>query len=140
VVADFDAVLSLPCAAVGIRVHAGAIVEITFLPLDTPGRPPSGGLAARACEQIQAYADDPARRIDLPLAIEGSEFQRRVWAAIARIPSGATRTYGDLLKSSAARRVRSDRRAEITVCRSPSRAIGLSRPAAWVVSRTAPTA
>ena len=96
VVADFDAVLSLPCAAVGIRVRAAAIAEITFLPLDTPGRPPSNDLAARACERIQAYADDPARPIDLPLAIEGSEFQRRVWTAIARIPSGATRTYGDL--------------------------------------------
>jgi methylated-DNA-[protein]-cysteine S-methyltransferase len=96
VVADFDAVLTLPCAAVGIRVRAVAIAEIAFLPFDTPDRPPSNGLAARACEQIRAYADDPARGIDLPLAIEGSEFQRRVWAAIARIPSGATRTYGEL--------------------------------------------
>ena len=95
-VADFDAVASLPCAAVGIRVRAAAIAEIVFLPLDTPGRPPSSSLAARACEQIQAYAADPARPIDLPLAIEGSEFQRRVWTAIARIPAGATRTYGEL--------------------------------------------
>ena len=95
-VADFDAVASLPCAAVGIRVRAAAIAEIVFLPLDTPGRPPSSSLAARACGQIQAYAADPARPIDLPLAIEGSEFQRRVWAAIARISAGATRTYGEL--------------------------------------------
>jgi methylated-DNA-[protein]-cysteine S-methyltransferase len=95
-VADFDAVLSLPCVAVGIRVRAAAIAEIAFLPLDTPRRLPSSGLAARACEQIRAYADDPARPIDLPLAIEGSDFQRRVWSAIARIPAGATRTYGEL--------------------------------------------
>ena len=95
-VADFDAVASLPCAAVGIRVRAAAIAEIVFLPLDTPGRPPSSSLATRACGQIQAYAADPARPIDLPLAIEGSEFQHRVWAAIARIPAGATRTYGEL--------------------------------------------
>jgi len=95
-VADFDAVLRLPFAAVGIRVRGAEIVEIALLPLDTPGRPPSNDIAARACEQIQAYADDPACPIDLPLAIDGSEFQRRVWAAIARIPAGATRTYGEL--------------------------------------------
>lgn len=95
-VADFDAVLLLPCAAVGIRVSGAAIGEIVFLPLETPGRPPSNDTAARACDQIRAYADDPARPIELPLAVEGSEFQRRVWAAIARIPPGATRTYGDL--------------------------------------------
>jgi len=95
-VADFDAVLRLPCAAVGIRVRGAEIVEIALLPLDTPGRQPSNDIAARACEQIQAYADDPACSIDLPLAIDGSAFQRRVWAAIARIPVGATRTYGEL--------------------------------------------
>jgi methylated-DNA-[protein]-cysteine S-methyltransferase len=96
VIADFDAVLSLPCAAVGIRVSEAAITEIVFLPLDAPSRPPVNDLAARACDQIRAYVGDPARPIDLPLAIEGSAFQRRVWAAIARISSGSTRTYGDL--------------------------------------------
>jgi methylated-DNA-[protein]-cysteine S-methyltransferase len=96
--AGFDAVLTLPCAAVGVRVRAAAIAEIAFLPFDTPVRLPSNGLAARACEQILAYADDPSRGIDLPLAVEGSEFQQRVWAAIARIPSGATRTYGELAR------------------------------------------
>ncbi|MGE5160254.1 MAG: methylated-DNA--[protein]-cysteine S-methyltransferase [Betaproteobacteria bacterium] len=94
--ADFDAVLRLPCAAVGVRVRGTEVAEIAFLPVDTPGRPPSNELAARACEQIRAYACDPALPIDLPLAIEGSAFQRRVWAAIARIPAGVTRTYGEL--------------------------------------------
>ena len=77
-------------------MRGASIAEVAFLALDTPERPPSSDLAARACEQIRAYSDDPAHPIDLPLAIEGSEFQRRVWAAIARIPAGATRTYGEL--------------------------------------------
>jgi methylated-DNA-[protein]-cysteine S-methyltransferase len=93
---DFDAVLALPFAAVGIRVRGDAIAAIEFLPLDTPAHEPSEGLAAEACRQIRSYVADPARSIDLPLAIEGSEFQRQVWAAIARIPSGVTRTYGDI--------------------------------------------
>lgn len=97
-VEDFDAVLRLPCAAIGIRVRGAAIGEIALLPLDTPGRAPSNDLAALACEQIRAYVDDPARPIDLPLAIDGSEFQQRVWAAITRIPAGATRTYGELAR------------------------------------------
>ena len=94
--ADFAAVLALPCAAVGIRVLDDAVCDICFLPADTPARPPVTPLAARACEQIRDYLDDPGRSLDLPLAIRGSEFQRRVWDAICRIPSGATRTYGEL--------------------------------------------
>jgi methylated-DNA-[protein]-cysteine S-methyltransferase len=93
---DFDAVVPLPCAAVGIRVRGDAISDLCFLPGGTPPRQPTNVVAAKACEQILAYVEDPARALDLPLTIDGSAFQRRVWAAICRIPSGATRTYGEL--------------------------------------------
>lgn len=92
-----DAVIDLlPCAAVGLRVDAGAVTDIRFLPPGTPLRAPTAPAAVRACEALRAWLDDPTRPIELPLAVDGSEFQRRVWAAIARIPSGRTRTYGEL--------------------------------------------
>ncbi|MGZ8254716.1 MAG: methylated-DNA--[protein]-cysteine S-methyltransferase [Burkholderiaceae bacterium] len=94
--ADYAAVISLPCAAVGIRVLGDAISEICFLGAGTPARPADSPIAGKACDEIQAYIDNPARTIDIPLAVDGSDFQRRVWDAICRIPSGATRTYGDL--------------------------------------------
>lgn len=94
--ADFDAVIPLPFAAVGIRMRGDAISEICFLPSDSPLKSPATAVAVQAREQLLAYAADPSHSIDLPLAIEGSEFQRQVWAAIGRIPSGFTRTYGEL--------------------------------------------
>ena len=37
---------------------------------------------------------------ELPaLDVRGTEFQRLVWAALARIPAGETRTYGEVAKS-----------------------------------------
>ena len=93
---DFDAVVPVPCAAVGIRVRGDAISDLCLLPGGTPPRQPTNEVAAKACEQILAYVEDPAHALDLPLTIDGSAFQRRVWAAICRIPSGATRTYGEL--------------------------------------------
>jgi hypothetical protein len=53
--ADYAAVLSLPCAAAGIRVRGDAISEICFLPAGTPARPAATRVAADACERIQAY-------------------------------------------------------------------------------------
>jgi AraC family transcriptional regulator, regulatory protein of adaptative response / methylated-DNA-[protein]-cysteine methyltransferase len=35
----------------------------------------------------------------LPIDVEGTAFQRRVWKALQRIPFGATRSYGDVAKS-----------------------------------------
>lgn len=92
----FDAVVPLPCAAVGIRARGDAISEIRFLPAGTPPIDASNAVVRRACQAILSYAADPERAVDVPLAIEGSDFQRGVWAAICRIPAGTTRTYGEL--------------------------------------------
>ena len=53
------------------------------------------GLAA-AHGQLTEFFAGARREFDLPLAPEGSEFQRRVWAALCEIPFGETRSYGDI--------------------------------------------
>jgi methylated-DNA-[protein]-cysteine S-methyltransferase len=94
--AGFDAAIELSFAVVGIRLSGEAVSEVAFLPLGTPARRATDAVARRACDQIHAYVVSPTSPFDLPLVIEGSEFQRRVWAAILRIPVGATRSYGAL--------------------------------------------
>lgn len=37
--------------------------------------------------------------LNLPVAVRGTDFQRRVWAAIMSIPYGETRTYNDIADS-----------------------------------------
>ena len=43
--------------------------------------------------------DDPRTPIDLPLDVRGSDAERAVWAALRQIPSGETRTYGQIAKA-----------------------------------------
>ena len=57
----------------------------------------------RECaKQVREYLDGVRKSFDLPLAPEGSEFQRRVWIEIARIPYGATLTYAALAERAGA--------------------------------------
>jgi methylated-DNA-[protein]-cysteine S-methyltransferase len=49
-----------------------------------------------AAEQLDAYFAGTLTRFTLPLAPRGSEFQRRVWAALQDIPYGETQSYGEL--------------------------------------------
>lgn len=44
--------------------------------------------------QLNAYFVGDLKRFDLPLHLEGTDFQRRVWLALADIPFGETRSYG----------------------------------------------
>ncbi len=66
-------------------------------------------LLIRAAAALQDYFDGTLAEggFDLPLAPQGTAFQRRVWEALRRIPLGETRTYGDLARAldSAARAV-----------------------------------
>ena len=54
---------------------------------------------AEAARQLDAYFAGTLRHFDLPLAPHGTDFQRRVWAALQRIPYGATVSYGDIARA-----------------------------------------
>ncbi|HEY1930999.1 MAG TPA: methylated-DNA--[protein]-cysteine S-methyltransferase [Acetobacteraceae bacterium] len=58
----------------------------------TPGRAAGG-----AAERIAAYfAGELTALDDIPVRTGGSDFQRRVWAALRQIPAGTTTSYGRL--------------------------------------------
>ncbi|WP_404312630.1 methylated-DNA--[protein]-cysteine S-methyltransferase [Agrococcus terreus] len=56
--------------------------------------PAAGSPLAEAAAQLRAYFAGDRTAFALPLAEVGTPFQRRVWAALAEIPFGETRTYG----------------------------------------------
>ena len=56
-------------------------------------------LLRQARDQLQEYFDGKRMSFDLPLAPEGSEFQKRVWAALCAIPPGETRSYADIART-----------------------------------------
>lgn len=46
--------------------------------------------------QLLAYCQGKLRDFDLDLLVEGTEFQKKVWEEMQKIPYGKTMTYGDL--------------------------------------------
>jgi O-6-methylguanine DNA methyltransferase len=47
-------------------------------------------------KQSDEYFAGTRRVFDLPIDQKGTEFERRVWAALMEIPYGETRSYGDV--------------------------------------------
>jgi methylated-DNA-[protein]-cysteine S-methyltransferase len=94
----FDVVVEFPRMKVAVSTHAGRVTEIRYLPPSAPIGSPKNRLAERAARQLERYREDPAAGFDLPLAIEGTAFQLRLWKALCEIPCGSTLTYGALAK------------------------------------------
>jgi len=90
---------SYPIGEIGIAEDNGAISRIGFrdskkdfvgfTAAETP-------LIKKAAAQLEEYFAGRRVKFDLPLAPAGTEFQRSVWKALQTIPSGETRSYGEI--------------------------------------------
>lgn len=56
-------------------------------------------LLNEAKRQLDAYFRGELNTFSLPLRPAGTDFQRRVWKALERIPYGGTASYGDIAKA-----------------------------------------
>jgi methylated-DNA-[protein]-cysteine S-methyltransferase len=56
------------------------------------------GFADIGC-QLEEYLAGDRIEFELPLSVHGTDFDRRVWDLVSRIPYGQTTTYGDLGRS-----------------------------------------
>lgn len=108
---SYDAVIQTPFGAVGICAQDDFLTQVTLLPTASAEKPSSNSFALSVANQIHQYLSNPRAPLNVPYAVRGTPFQRRVWQAIAAIPCGQTLTYGEL-----AAKVGSGPRAVANVC------------------------
>jgi len=94
----YDVVVGFPKMKVAVATRDGRVAQIRYLPPDAELVAPANALAERAARQLERYREDPDVKFDLPLLIEGTEFQRRLWQALCEIPRGKTLTYGEMAR------------------------------------------
>jgi methylated-DNA-[protein]-cysteine S-methyltransferase len=84
-----------PVGEITLSEDDGAIVSLDWgWARDNQSTP----LLRKAKAQLDRYFDGKVMDFDLPLNPSGTEFQKKVWRAMAKIPYGRTKTYGDLAK------------------------------------------
>lgn len=50
-------------------------------------------------KQVADFIATPGKKTDFPLDLQGTDFQKKVWQALRKIPVGKTTTYTDIAKS-----------------------------------------
>jgi methylated-DNA-[protein]-cysteine S-methyltransferase len=91
------ATVTLELSASDGHLTALRLLKLDILPADrAPDCVPSAEHSPpfdRAAAQLAEYFSRQRQTFDLPLAPEGTPFQRRVWDAVSQIPYGQTRSY-----------------------------------------------
>ncbi|MDQ1363505.1 MAG: methylated-DNA-[protein]-cysteine S-methyltransferase [Pseudomonadota bacterium] len=87
--------IATPFGHVQIYATADFIVAADFVPAKKVSVMTKNKILLNARQQLRAYCEQP-QAFDLPLQLQGTAFQQRVWQALQKIPAGEVRTYGDL--------------------------------------------
>lgn len=69
--------------------------RVRFLPQDED---PTNAILLEAEKQLREYFSGQRQQFNVTLDFIGTEFQRKVWAALVTIPFGETRSYGEIAR------------------------------------------
>ena len=84
-----------PLGPIRLRADDDALLELTFGESEREGETDSPILAA-TCAQLDEYFAGTRTTFDLPLRLEGTPWEQRVWAELLAIGYGETAGYGEL--------------------------------------------
>lgn len=107
----YDVIINAPFGGVGIHVESDYVVGIQLFPIQQSTREASHKFAQYIAHQISQYFMQAGSILDIPYAVSGTPFQKRVWKAISDIPAGEVLTYSEL-----AEKVGSGPRAVANAC------------------------
>jgi methylated-DNA-[protein]-cysteine S-methyltransferase len=96
-----DLTVDSPIGTLLLRGDERSVSQI-FLPSERPHARRSTGAVpnalTRVARQLDEYFAGSRRAFSLDFELEGTDFQRRVWMALADIPYGETVSYGELAR------------------------------------------
>lgn len=84
---------STPLGERTVYARDGALVRLVFEKTEGGEKTP---LLTKAADQLAEYFAGRRKEFDLPLNPEGTDFQRKIWNALQKIPFGETRSYKQL--------------------------------------------
>ena len=93
---DYQAKLKMPFGVLGIRCTGNVLTGINFLPTGEKPQRATSALAQTVCEQLLRYLENPDAQFSVPLELNGTPHQKKVWQAMLAIPRGQTRSYGEI--------------------------------------------
>jgi methylated-DNA-[protein]-cysteine S-methyltransferase len=93
---DYQAKLTVPFGVLGIRCTEDALTGIDFLLASEKPQRATSAFAKIVCEQLLRYFENPDVQFSVPLQLNGTPHQQKVWQALIAIPRGETRSYGGL--------------------------------------------
>ncbi len=81
---------------VRLAEHNGKICHLDMADDDFAGNKTETPILRQALRELEEYLKGGRKEFDIPLEMNGTEFQKQVWEELRRVPYGTTATYGEI--------------------------------------------
>ena len=91
--------LQTPIGQIKITANDKAVTSVHFVKKGEKVKSGKPNTVTRQCKkQLKEYFAGRRKKFELPLELEGTEFQKQVWTELLNIPFGKTASYGEIAK------------------------------------------
>lgn len=89
----FSQTVTSPAGEITVEANSNAVTRVRF---GSSANQNPNKVTGLACEQLADYFNGKLVDFNLPLETKGTDFQKSVWAELAKIPKGKTISYGEI--------------------------------------------
>ena len=94
---EFQAIIPAPFGVIGVKTEADYLTGLALLlEPNTKLLSATDAFTQEVVAQINTYLTNAKHIFNLPVALDGTPFQKRVWAAIQQVKAGELLTYSEL--------------------------------------------
>ncbi len=96
---NYTTYLQTPIGQLKITANDKAVTSVHFVKKGEKVKSEKPNTVTHQCKkQLKEYFAGRRKKFELPLELEGTEFQKKVWKALMKIPYGETVSYGEIAK------------------------------------------
>ena len=108
-----SAIINSPVGKLRVISTDDQLIAIEFLANSKKPTQIKDAISKKTKLQLQTYFKNPDHHFDLPIKLDGTNFQKKVWRELQKISVGQIRTYADIAK-----KLKTSPRAVGNACRS----------------------
>lgn len=87
-----------PLGTIELREKNGFLTDLNFREKPAGTKTPASPVFSSCAAQLKEYFAGTRTVFEIPLALEGTIFQREVWETLRAIPFGRTASYGEIAR------------------------------------------
>jgi len=96
---NYVSYLQTPIGQIKITANDKAVTSVHFVEKGGKIKFEKPNTVTRQCKkQLKEYFAGRRKKFELPLELDGTEFQKQVWKELLNIPFGKTASYGEIAK------------------------------------------